>query len=204
MQVNVRATGSINKPAIKKAVREMTLTELKAHCRQVFNMANKRIDRLERQVSNQNILSPALRAVKQSGGHFTYGGRDLNGLRKEYARAQSFLTMETSTVSGAQAYTKPLLNAFGDMIYNPKVAGMIFDALHRIQEAMPVIYKSGVMDVIINDVNARTEKELMKMRNDESAFAAWLDNLMQAAEKSYTAMITEMASSSAQSMSKIW
>lgn len=194
----------VDKVAIKKAVHEMTLNELKSHCRQVFNMANKRIDRLEKQVANKNILSPALRAVKESGGHFTYGGRDLNSLRKEYARAQSFLNMETSTVSGAQAYTKPLVQSFGDMIFNPKVAGMVFDALHRIQEAMPVIYKSGVMDTIIEDVQSKTQEELMKIRNDEQAFANWLNNLMIQAERQFTNMITQLANDSASTLKSIW
>lgn len=61
--------------------------------------ANKRIKRLKK----RDMRTPALDALYRTGtGKFSTRGLDLNGLRREYAKAKTFLSAHSSTVRGYQ------------------------------------------------------------------------------------------------------
>lgn len=190
------ATSTFTMDIIKQDVRNLTLDELKKLSRQVFSTANKRIDRLQRQVDNENILSPALRAVKETGGRFAYGGKDLKALQKEFSRAQAFLEMETSTVSGAQAYTKPLVAIFGDAIFNPQFAKFAFDALHKMQEAMPAVTGNIGTDAVLKNIYERMTQDIQAGKNliglTEQDVEEWINGIMQDLEDTYVSQVNEM------------
>lgn len=59
--------------------------------------ANKRIKTLKK----RDMRTPALDALYRSGtGKFSTRGLDLNGLRREYAKAKTFLSAQSSTIRG--------------------------------------------------------------------------------------------------------
>ena len=59
--------------------------------------ANKRIKTLKQ----RDMRTPALDALYRSGtGKFSTRGLDLNGLRREYAKAKTFLSAQSSTIRG--------------------------------------------------------------------------------------------------------
>lgn len=69
--------------------------------------ANKRIKRLKK----RDMRTPALDALYRSGtGKFSTRGLDLNGLRREYAKAKTFLSAQSSTVRGYQTELKKTQN----------------------------------------------------------------------------------------------
>lgn len=83
-----------------EALNRMTRAELARATRTLGAVANKRINRLEK----TGIESPAFESIKQSGGKITTKGKNINQLRAEFARAREFLSMSTSTVSGAREH----------------------------------------------------------------------------------------------------
>lgn len=88
---------------------DMTRQELAKYCKRYYDMANKRIRRLE----SQGMFSPALHSVKfrvinGHSGEFHVKGCNLNELRSEINRCINFLNMETSTVTGAKRHERTL------------------------------------------------------------------------------------------------
>lgn len=125
------------KPQLVKNVAEMTRNEIAKECRRLFDMANKRIKRLE----NSGLLSPALHAVLKEG-KFYAKGKDLNQLRHEYARVHAFLNMDTSTVGGARKYEKHLVSIMGGKNLSDAQRSTLFDAFRRIKEVSPAMLMS--------------------------------------------------------------
>lgn len=125
--------------------RSWTRKEIAKHCRRYFDMANKRIKRLE----SSQALSPALHAVMQSGGKFYAKGKDLKEMQHEYARCINFLNMSTSTVTGAKKYEKMLVAKFGGHDLSPKQRSKLFDAFHAIQKVSPGALMSYGSDRLI-------------------------------------------------------
>ena len=74
--------------------------------RTVSLAANKRITRLENNAKKGGIAADALTAVKDSGGRFYVGGKTRNQMLAELARAREFMSMKTSTVTGATEVRK--------------------------------------------------------------------------------------------------
>ena len=81
--------------------------KIKKELRRKASMANKRLERLER---NNLTDLPAYKQWKEYGGgiRFSSAGWDLNQLRAELARVDRFLNARTSTVRGAIKYMKEI------------------------------------------------------------------------------------------------
>lgn len=124
--------GASTKYQLAEDFRKMTRQELAKECRRVFDIANKRIKRLEA----QEILSPALHSVNSSGGKFYVKGLDLKQLSHEYARCVSFLNMETSSVTGAKAYEKRIEAKVGQKLSRDQHS-LLFKAFRAIEKASP-------------------------------------------------------------------
>ncbi len=124
--------GASTKYQLAEDFRKMTRQELAKECRRVFDIANKRIKRLE----GQQILSPALHSVNSSGGKFYVKGLDLKQLSHEYARCVAFLNMETSSVTGAKAYERRIEAKVGHKLSRDQHS-LLFKAYRAIEKASP-------------------------------------------------------------------
>lgn len=116
-----------------KNFRSMARKELAKECRRYFDMANKRIKRLE----SSGVLSPALHAVKSSGGAFHTKGTDLKQLQHEYARCINFLNMSTSTVKASKQYETRLAGKLGGHKLSEDQRKLLFTAFRTIERASP-------------------------------------------------------------------
>lgn len=160
----------------------MTYKELKSYAKKEFNTLNKRISRLKSADKERGILSPALKSIEESGGTFKVGGKDLNGLRKEIARAISFKNMETSTIAGARAYTNRMLSVFGDKMNNAKYVERVYNILHRVQEQLPTsnttIGSDRVLDLIQSkfDSDFSNAQQIIELEDDE--MESWTNNFI--------------------------
>lgn len=92
--------------------------ELRKEMRRVFQMANRRIQNIEK----SGVFSPAVAALgkgdikgysKFTVKGFSNNGDDWKTLKKEYAKAISFLNQPTSTASGAKQFEKQVKEQMG-------------------------------------------------------------------------------------------
>lgn len=113
--------------------RKFSRQELAKECRRYFDMANKRINRLE----SSKVLSPALHAVLNSGGKFYAKGADLKQLQHEYARCINFLNMGTSTVTTARQYERTIAEKLGGHKLSTDQKSLLFKAFRTIEKTSP-------------------------------------------------------------------
>ncbi len=136
MTVKVKMKGSVSgnnsRYQMAQDFRNFTRKELAKECRRYFDIANKRITRLEQ----SNLLSPALHAVMDSGGKFYARGADLKQLQHEYARVIKFLNMQTATVTGARQHEKRIEEKLGHKLTSAQ-RSMLFEAYRAIEKASP-------------------------------------------------------------------
>lgn len=116
-----------------KDFRKFSRQELAKECRRYFDMANKRINRLE----SSKVLSPALYAVLNSGGKFYAKGADLKQLQHEYARCINFLNMGTSTVTTARQYERTIAEKLGGHKLSTDQKSLLFKAFRTIEKTSP-------------------------------------------------------------------
>lgn len=113
--------------------RKFSRQELAKECRRYFDMANKRINRLE----SSKVLSPALHAVLKSGGKFYAKDADLKQLQHEYARCINFLNMGTSTVTTARQYERTIAEKLGGHKLSTDQKSLLFKAFRTIEKTSP-------------------------------------------------------------------
>lgn len=116
-----------------KDFRKFSRQELAKECRRYFDIANKRINRLE----SSKVLSPALHAVLNSGGKFYAKGADLKQLQHEYARCINFLNMGTSTVTTARQYERTIAEKLGGHKLSTDQKSLLFKAFRTIEKTSP-------------------------------------------------------------------
>lgn len=121
------------KHQMAKDFRKFSRQELAKECRRYFDMANKRINRLE----SSKVLSPALHAVLNSGGKFYAKGADLKQLQHEYARCINFLNMGTSTVTTARQYERTIAEKLGGHKLSTDQKSLLFKAFRTIEKTSP-------------------------------------------------------------------
>lgn len=84
---------------------------LRAQVSQLANMANKRLDRLEK---NELTSSPAYQKWEQNGSHrFSVSGKSYSEVQSEYWRVKDFLEMRTSSVTGTKAVLQEIATNIG-------------------------------------------------------------------------------------------
>ena len=117
-------------------------SDLRAITSRLVSAGNKRIRRLEK----HDVNSPALQGLGKEKSFSTKLSKDtskqqrVNKLREEFARARSFLTSETSTIKGYNAFVKKTkerianeLN-FNSAQMDKLNVGRLFDLLHKAQQ----------------------------------------------------------------------
>lgn len=84
---------------------------LRAQVSQLASMANKRLDRLEK---NELTSSPAYQKWEQAGSHrFSVSGKSYPEVQSEYWRVKDFLEMRTSSVTGTKAVLQEIATNIG-------------------------------------------------------------------------------------------
>lgn len=84
---------------------------LRAQVSQLASIANKRLDRLEK---NELTSSPAYQKWEQAGSHrFSVGGKSYSEVQSEYWRVKDFLEMRTSSVTGTKAVLQEIATNIG-------------------------------------------------------------------------------------------
>ena len=84
---------------------------LRAQVSQLASMANKRLDRLEK---NELTSSPAYQKWEQNGSHrFSVSGKTYSEVQSEYWRVKDFLEMRTSSVTGTKAVLQEIATNIG-------------------------------------------------------------------------------------------
>lgn len=84
---------------------------LRAQVSQLASMANKRLERLEK---NELTSSPAYQKWEQAGAHrFSVGGKSYPEVQSEYWRVKDFLEMRTSSVTGTKAVLQEIATNIG-------------------------------------------------------------------------------------------
>lgn len=141
--------------------RKFSRQELAKECRRYFDMANKRINRLE----SSKVLSPALHAVLNSGGKFYAKGADLKQLQHEYARCINFLNMGTSTVTTARQYERTIAEKLGGHKLSTDQKSLLFKAFRTIEKTSPAgvqVYGSDRLIQYLADEIDSEDENIMK------------------------------------------
>lgn len=154
---------------LKDFLANLTKSELKKYAQSVFNVANKRISRMEGQTG---IISPALTALnKRRNGntHFSSAGKDLTALEQEITEAMAFTNLSTSTLGGARAFTSKLRDVMGDKVDDKEYISHIFDTMHAVSERIPQLAKNMIgTDTILNEIVEEQENGDINVLDDAS------------------------------------
>ena len=102
---------------LEKAITESIKSspELRKEIRRVFDIANKRIDRLN-QTDSFDVLSPAIQAVNRGRFLVSQSEGDWNKLVGMYKEAVAFIRQPTSTVRGAREFTEHVKEKFKETL----------------------------------------------------------------------------------------
>ena len=120
--------------------------KIKKELRRKASMANKRLERLER---NNLTDLPAYKQWKEYGGgiRFSSAGWDYNQLRAELARVDRFLNARTSTVRGANKYMKEIAsitNVKYDRVSDlPNVLKNFFELSSKVEQYLRLVEGSA-------------------------------------------------------------
>ena len=132
-----------------RKLNKLTRAELSKIVTQLGSAANKRYKRL----NSKNMKTPAIKALKKSGGKISVRGKNINQLRSEYIRATNFLRAKTSTISGAKKVVKMFEKRIGGKLTVDQVK-TFWNVYNRIAEYDPYflrLYGSTNMQRFIRD-----------------------------------------------------
>lgn len=133
---------------------------LRAQVSQLANMANKRLDRLEK---NELTSSPAYQKWEQAGSHrFSVGGKSYPEVQSEYWRVKDFLEMRTSSVTGTKAVLQEIATniGWGDIDFDNisetqdqlsnffKIADTVSEYLNSVDESAAALDYQEIWDTI--------------------------------------------------------
>lgn len=133
---------------------------LRAQVSQLANMANKRLDRLEK---NELTSSPAYQKWEQAGSHrFSVGGKSYPEVQSEYWRVKDFLEMRTSSVTGTKAVLQEIATniGWGDIDFDNisetqdqlsnffKIADSVSEYLNSVDESAAALDYQEIWDTI--------------------------------------------------------
>lgn len=107
-------------------------TDLRQVVSRLSQVGNKRISRL----SKSDIFSSAYEGFRRRGeGKFTTKGKSDFELKKEFLRVKNFLGMETSTVHGAQAVRREVIQKLKSE-HNIKISNKQYNDFFKVYERL--------------------------------------------------------------------
>lgn len=167
-------------------INSLSLKELRKVTRVVADVANKRLQRLEKNV-NDFIAKDAYNSISKSGGKIYTKGLSYNKLRGELVRGLNFLSFKTSTIKEAErVYNAREKSLFGDITqdlalkeYRREQSKKIGDLYDKFTEMVPQIYNTmGVREGI------EMASEYVK-NNPEKSVDELLEDMYDEYEKKY-------------------
>lgn len=156
--------------------KRQTREELYKHAKQIFQNANRRLRNLEK----NGLLSPAYAAAMKEG-KFGARGKDYNQLTHEYARAISFLNLQTATVSGAKQYEKHIVSLVGDI--TPKKRALLFEVFRKVEETNLIGSKMYGSDRLIQRISEEVRGDkystLQDLDRNSKEYQQYLDEIIE-------------------------
>lgn len=153
-----------------KPIDDSKLRELKAEISRKASMANKRLQRLEK----NNLTSlPAYRNFVEYGGgvKFSVRGKNYNELQKELSRVNHFIDAKTSTVRGATRVLKDMASTAGIDYKSTKElmskTNAFFQLASQVEQYLEVTNNAGQaigyqkIWQVINEYVEREDKDLV-------------------------------------------
>lgn len=133
-----KAENAVNQKEIEKQNR---IREFRREASRMASMANKRVERLER---NGFYDSPAYRGyIASGGGRFGVKGKTYNEVQAEVARMRAFIEANTSTISGLNNYLKGIAENTGIKYSNMedlyKKSGKFFELSNKVEEYLRTV-----------------------------------------------------------------
>lgn len=126
--------------------------ELRKEIRRVFDMANKRIKRLEAADSTE-VLSPALQGLNRAKFLVKDSNGDWNKLVGMYKEAVAFIRQGTSTVRGAREFTQHVKDTFMDVAASK---------YNKSEDQLEYLWKQSLENIQIRMENANAVTEVIK------------------------------------------
>lgn len=111
---SIKILKTVNKNTLRKDIIASleSSPEYRKEIRRVFQMANRRIQNIEK----AGLLSPAVQALGkgdvQGFAKFSMSGKTWDEMKIEYGKAVSFLRQPTSTASGTRQYNDHLMKSY--------------------------------------------------------------------------------------------
>lgn len=134
----------------------LTKDELRKATKTLVDAANKRIKRIEQAGES----TPATRFIRRSGGLSTKGKASLSSLRREYAKAQSFLTSETGSITGwrdvMDATQKTLSEKYGIDIDQGQMKTM-WKSFEKLKELAPGVTGKDIKYLVLERIADRVK-----------------------------------------------
>lgn len=156
--------------------KRQTREELYKHAKQIFQNANRRLRNLEK----NGLLSPAYAAAMKEG-KFGARGKDYNQLTHEYARAISFLNLQTATVAGAKQYEKHIVSLVGDI--TPKKRALLFEVFRKVEETNLIGAKMYGSDRLIQRISKEVRGDkystLWELDRNSKEYQQHLDEIIE-------------------------
>lgn len=211
--------------AVRNAIKEGAIKQVKAQLSKYFNTLNHRIQRLEK-AGLQN--TPAYMSVQKSGGRFKVGGKSLDELSKEFSRGLAFEKAKTSQVSTARQYIKRQAQQFSESVkqkFGGNASGYdVFKTAERmlmeradVQSALMRAESLGIEKVkykyvenylweqFVNDTMSETDREAeyimstLTYEDLEERISKYADNMVNTVEE----MIEDIEKEIAQKLSSV-
>lgn len=129
---------------------KLTQPELRKIVTSLGRATTRRIRQLEA-VGGER--SPAVRAITAQGKPSAAGGKSLNELRTEYAKARSFFTNRTATVEGFQAFEAEMKSKIGESNYtqlSKSKTRAVYKAIDRLSQQHPSWGSDQVRQAVFN------------------------------------------------------
>ena len=137
---------------------KMSRSELSKVVSTLGATANKRLKSFE----SKKQTSPAISALKKSGGKITSKGKSINELRAEYVRVRNFLASDTSTLRGYKAFradTIKSLNIEGIGDISEKQFTKLWQAYEKLKDTSPEVSNKKFKYSVLTDIAEEVMKD---------------------------------------------
>lgn len=153
-------------------------SQLKAGLKSLSQSVKRNINALEFH-NVEGMTSPAITFLEQNGGDITHGG-DIDELRDQFAKAQSFMKMPEHTVAGYQKWVQSNLNAVESVFSFDSLTeeeqkdrlNYFWYGFNRIKQAYPWLF---IQPHRATDIIDATKEEILNNPNIQSAEDAYLE-----------------------------
>jgi uncharacterized coiled-coil protein SlyX len=136
-------------------------SDLKKVVGRLVSAGNKRLRTFEK----RGISSPATRYIVKSGGYFSVKGKNINELRKEYARAKGFFESKTGTIKGYEEVKKETIETFKkqNVTLTPEQFEKMWEAYEDLKEVDPSVSNKKLKYRVLDEITEMVDKYDVEM-----------------------------------------